>query len=132
MPNRTSDDNPDKRLLLKNTPQKISTIPFLPELAAKIGVNDTLLLTQLYYWLLKLDTHVEELDGSLWLHLSAQDMIDRGFTHLSQQNINRTIERLVKRDLVKVRYRPGSRTKWLSLNSEKIEALGVRLPPLRS
>jgi hypothetical protein len=108
------------------------TIPFIPELAAQIGANDALLLTQIDIWLRTLDDRVEEIGGLRWLQLSAQEMIDLGFEHVTRQNINRTIERLVKRGLVQVRYRPGSCTKWLTLNYEQVEALGVKLPPIRS
>jgi hypothetical protein len=126
----TLDQNNGKRKSIRRTlqPQGI-TIPFYPRLAAEIGVNDALLLVQIDYWLHYLRVNVEEIEGVTWLNLSAQEMIERGFEHLSRQNINRTIERLVERRLLRVDYLQGSRAKWLTINYKMVEALGVHLNP---
>lgn len=104
-------------------------IPFYPGLAAQIGFNDALLLLRIDFWLHNLRTHVKEIEGVKWLNLSAQEMYERGFEHLDRRNINRTIERLVKRGLLQEKYLPDSKTRLLTLNYKKIEALGVEIVP---
>jgi hypothetical protein len=134
MTSTTVDDHTVKRKSsVKKTlhPEGI-TIPFSPRLAAQIGVNDALLLVQIDFWIHNLRVNVEEIEGVKWLNLSAEAMRERGFEHLSRQNINRTIERLVSRGLLRVTYLPGSRTKWLSLNYEMIEAVGVKVTLVES
>lgn len=128
MSSTTVVDHDRKRKSVNKTIQPPGIIiPFYPRLAAQIGFNDSLLLIQIDFWIHNLRVKVEEFEGIKWLNLSAQEMIERGFEHLSRQKINKTIERLVERDLLRVSYLPGSRTKWLALNYEKIEALGVKI-----
>lgn len=94
-----------------------------PELAAEIGLNESILLLQLEYWLTR---HGEVRDdGHLWIRKPVRE-IQETFGFWSVGTINTIIDSLVRKDFVvgagldKARGRSG---RWLRLNLEKLSSL---------
>jgi len=92
-------------------------------LAAEIGLNESILLLQLEFWI---SISENEIDGRFWTYQSTSDMIQKSFPFWSQSTINRTINSLKSKNLVivsrynKVKY---DKTRWFTLNYDEIEKL---------
>jgi hypothetical protein len=96
----------------------------IPELAEEIGLNPSLVLLQLTYWIRISDN---ERDGCNWTFQSLRGMKRAAFPFWSVMTIDRAIQQLVKRDLVIVRddlnKRKGDNTRWFALNPDGLAKL---------
>jgi DnaD/phage-associated family protein len=96
----------------------------IPELAEEIGLNPSLVLLQLTYWIRISDN---ERDGRNWTFQSLRGMKRAAFPFWSVMTIDRAIQQLVKRDLVIVRddlnKRKGDNTRWFALNPDGLAKL---------
>jgi DnaD/phage-associated family protein len=94
-----------------------------PELAVEIGLNESLLLLQIDFWIRTSNTEPHE--GKNWTYQSVRD-IQETFKFWSLATINRTIQSLVESKLILVgnfnKYK-YDKTRWFSLNPEAIANL---------
>lgn len=101
---------------------------FHPLLASEIGLNESLLLLQLEYWLDK-KAHIR--DGMDWTYQSLNDLVTT-FPCWNKSTINRAIHSLLTQGLIycesKYNKRANDRTRWFALNLEncgKLESVKV-------
>lgn len=89
-----------------------------PELAQEIGLNESILLLQIEFWIRTSNT--EEREGKSWTYQSVRD-IQGFFKFWSLDTINRAIKSLEKQRLIVIgnfNKRAGDRTRWFALNFE--------------
>lgn len=116
----------DTRLFVPNNP----TSPRLcPELAVEIGLNESILLLQLEFWIVTMGM---ERDGNWWVYRSLADLRDT-FPFWGRSTIWRALQELVKKGLIAIgNYNQAGydRTGWYSLNLDacrKLNSLQVAL-----
>lgn len=108
------------RLFVLNNPH---TLRIYPQLAKEIGLNESLLLLQLEYWL-GVEGEARE-DGFIWIRRPVRE-IQATFTFWSVGTINSIVEALIRKeyvvtaDLDQTRGRSG---RWFRLNIETIGTL---------
>ncbi|MBM4764819.1 DnaD domain protein [Bacillus sp. B15-48] len=105
------------RLLVNEAPMML-----LPKLAAKIGLNETIFIQQLYYWLNE-SKHVH--DGHRWVYNTYEDWHDQ-FPFWSISTIRRIIAKLEQEQFIMTgNYNrlKLDKTKWYRINYEALEAL---------
>jgi len=94
-----------------------------PDLAEEIGLNESILLLQLDYWL---SVAGKERDDREWVYESLSD-IQTAFPFWSRATINRAIHSLEDAGLItttdKYNRRKGDKTRWFALNYAVIAAL---------
>lgn len=85
----------------------------LPTVAVKLGLNESIFLQQLHYWLGK-STHTH--DGHVWVYNTYEGW-KKQFPFWSESTIRRTIVRLEKKGIVVSRYRSQmDKTKWYRID----------------
>ena len=110
------------RLYVLNDP---TVLRIIPALAAKIGLNESIVLMQIDY--LKSISNTESKKGRPWTYQSIRALREGYFPFWSIATINRIIESLQKHRLIrcdnfnKAAY---DKTRWMSLNYGKISRLG--------
>ncbi|MCX8002004.1 MAG: DnaD domain protein [Anoxybacillus mongoliensis] len=94
----------------------------LPTVAVKLGLNESIFLQQLHYWLGK-STHTY--DGYTWVYNTYEGW-QKQFPFWSESTIRRTIVRLEKKRIVVSRYRSKlDKTKWYRIDYDVLaEVLG--------
>lgn len=105
------------RLLFDEKPMMV-----LPKLATRIGLNETIFLQQLYYWL-KESQHVH--DGHQWVYNSYEGWHVQ-FPFWSISTIRRVISKLEKEQLIltgNYNRLKIDKTKWYRINFEVLEAI---------
>ena len=94
-----------------------------PELAAEIGLNESILLLQLDYWI---SVAGKERDGRLWVFESLSDL-QGAFPFWSRPTINRAVHSLEDAKLItttnQYNQRKADKTRWFALNYEAIASL---------
>ncbi|MFW6030671.1 MAG: DnaD domain protein [Halanaerobiales bacterium] len=94
-----------------------------PALAKEIGINESIVLLQLEFWI-SISKNIEE--GKQWTYQSLTDMQEKSFCFWSTSTIRRAIDNLIDKDLIykdnynKYKY---DRTGWYALNYENIKKL---------
>lgn len=100
------------------------TLRVIPELAEEIGLNASLMLLQLAFWIRISDN---ERDGKYWTYQSLRGMKRTAFPFWSLMTIDRAINQLEKRELIFVRgdlnKRKGDNTRWFALNPDGLAKL---------
>ena len=111
-------------LLISTTPHQV-----LPELAAKIGINEALFLQQLHWLISNNDCHTYE--GREWYTHSVDQWLEK-FPYWSEKTFRRTITSLDKQGLIfqeklhwKVLKIRGNTTKWYAVNYEQVEQVSI-------
>lgn len=98
-----------------------------PELANEIGLNESILLLQLDYWI---SVAGKERDGRVWVYESLSD-IKEALSFWSKGTINRTIHSLKSKKLItttdQYNRRANDKTRWFSLNYDAINELDAVL-----
>ena len=79
-----------KRIFVLNEPTALRVSPALAE---EIGLNESIVLLQIEYWI-SISNNVEE--GRRWTYQSIRDMKEKAFTFWSRSTIHRAIRSLVK------------------------------------
>jgi DnaD/phage-associated family protein len=105
------------RLLFNETPMIL-----LPKLATRIGLNETIFLQQLYYWL-KESKQIH--DGHQWVYNSYEGWHAQ-FPFWSISTIRRVISKLEKEQLIltgNFNRLKIDKTKWYRINFEVLEAI---------
>jgi hypothetical protein len=102
----------------------------IPSLAKEIGLNESILLLQLAWWV----AHASDdnfRDGKWWTYQSVRDMQDKAFCYWSLMTINRTVKRLITKKLViEGNYNSADydKTRWFALNPDELRKLkSIRL-----
>lgn len=109
------------RLFILNEP----TAPRLnPALACEIGLNESLILLQLEFWISISDN---QRDGQQWTYQSTRDIRSKAFPFWSVMTINRTIKSLESMELIHTTSQYNThkydKTRWFSINYEGISRL---------
>lgn len=106
-----------KALLLDEKPLIV-----MPGLAKKIGLNESIFLQQLHYWLEK-STNIQ--DGHRWVYNTAKKWQEQ-FPFWSVNTIRRIIKNLEDKELLIIdnfNSLPIDKTNWYRINYEKVAAL---------
>lgn len=115
-------DKPPKPTL--HTEDKVYVTTIIPELAAEIGLNESILLRQIAHWI-KSSNNLR--DGQWWTFQSLQDMRKDAFPYWSISTISRVAKNLVDAGYVERTNRYNKRrndaTFWYALNVEKLATL---------
>ena len=93
-----------------------------PKLAAKIGLNEAIMLQQIHYWLKESKHHI---DGRMWVYNTYQGWQEQ-LSFWSVETIKRIIRKLEKEGyLLSANYNrlKMDKTKWYSINYEKVSEL---------
>lgn len=96
----------------------------MPGLAMRIGLNESIFLQQLHYWL---DRSVNVKEGHRWVYNTAKEWQEQ-FPFWSVNTIRRIIKSLEEKGFVIIdnfNSLPIDKTNWYRINYEKIEALEV-------
>lgn len=118
------------KLLIDETPLMV-----LPKLAAKIGLNEAILLQQIHYWTANPKVGVEH-SGRKWIRNTYQQWIDDNFPFWSLNTLRRASDNLRELNLVlvtktlnKAKY---DKTLWYSIDYDELEkyAEPKRLPKM--
>lgn len=95
-----------------------------PALACEIGLNESLLLLQLEFWI---SISNNERDGNLWTYQSVRDIQEKAFPFWGTMTINRAIKSLEESGYIitttKYNHLKYDKTRWISLNFEKLSEL---------
>lgn len=111
------------KLLIDEPPLQV-----LPSLAKAIGLEDSIMLQQIHYWLPKAE-HVDA-DGTHWVHKTIKEWQDE-FPWLSESTIWRILDRLTKAGLVLKATLSDDlrdRTRYYTIDHEALEALVLGKP----
>lgn len=96
----------------------------IPGLAATIGLNEAIVLSQLAFWISISD---QEHDGMRWTYQSTREMQRKAFTFWSLATIQRAIQSLEALNLIFVRDDLNEHaydyTRWFALNTDALEDL---------
>ncbi|WGL97260.1 hypothetical protein QE177_08440 [Arsenophonus sp. aPb] len=76
-------------LLLKTRPQIV-----IPELAARIGLNESLVLQQVQYWLTETDSGIKH-EGRRWIYNTFEKWLEQ-FPYFSEKTLKRAFTSLKK------------------------------------
>lgn len=100
------------------------TLTIQPELAAEIGLSESIVLRQIAFWI---KTSNNCRDGQWWTYQSLSEMRDKAFKFWSVSTISRVVNKLVELGLIEKtdRYNPrrNDRTQWFALAIEKLQEL---------
>jgi len=105
-------------------PNDKTTLRIFPSLANEIGLNESLLLLQMEFWI-DIST-APQIDGKKWTYQSVNDIREKAFPFWSRSKINRVAAKLVTEKLLiranhnKAKY---DRTIWFAINYEKLREL---------
>lgn len=109
-----------KRILIPNQP---TGTRIFPDLAVEIGLNESMLLLQLEFWI-SISGH--EYDGQQWTYQSTRGM-QKTFPYWSHTTINRTIKSLLDKDLIidtrEFNEKSYDKTRWFALNHTGLSKL---------
>lgn len=109
-------EKPIKYILYE--PAKTVVTRIIPELAREIGLNQSIVLLQISYWI-SISDNLEE--GRYWTYQSFRDMRRKAFPYWGVGTIHRTIEKLIAKKLItkgEFNKRKSDETQWYSLNIE--------------
>ena len=99
-------------------------IVIIPELASKIGINEAVVIQQLHYWTKDTKTGLV-IDGKRWVYNTYSEW-QKQFPFMSKRTIQRAflkLENLGLIDSTQARKSAGDRTKYYSVNAEKVAEL---------
>jgi len=119
--------NGDSRIFVPNNPVS----PRLcPELAAEIGLNESILLLQIEYWIV---TNGQERDGRVWTYRSLADIRDT-FPFWSRATVARIVQSLKEQGLIDLgnyNQHEYDRTYWYTISIDACRKLrSVQVAPL--
>jgi len=117
----------DNRIFTLNEPNA----PRLnPALAVEIGLNESIMLLQLEFWIAISDN---ERDGQKWTYQSVRDIKEKWFPFWSPMTINRTIKSLESSGYIitttKYNTLKYDKTRWIALNFDelsKLESISIK------
>lgn len=95
----------------------------IPDLAKEIGLNESIVLMQLAFWI---KTSNNVVDGVYWTYQTMQEMQQKAFPYWSVDTIRRIIHNLQKSGYILIgqhNKRKGDNTQWYALEPDKLSAL---------
>ena len=95
----------------------------VPELATEIGLNESIVLLQISFWISSSDN---ERDGRYWTYQSFRGMKEKAFPYWSIDTIRRAVTNLTEAGYITVgnyNKRKGDNTQWYSIEPEKCSHL---------
>jgi len=97
-----------------------------PRLAAKLGLNEAIILQQLHYWLEMPGVGEIDTDGHKWVY-NTYDQWHENFPFFSVMTIKRTFLKLEKDSIIVAKHkaRCGRRTKYYRINYEALRRLEI-------
>jgi hypothetical protein len=105
------------KLLLDSNPLVI-----IPELAVAVGLNESIILQQLHYWLQKSNHYY---DGNVWIYNSIPEWCEQ-FPFLAQRTIERAMATLKSKGLIitgNYNKLKQDRTLWYSIDYQMVESI---------
>ncbi|WGL95858.1 conserved phage C-terminal domain-containing protein [Arsenophonus nasoniae] len=99
-------------LLLKTRPQIV-----IPELAARIGLNESLVLQQVQYWLTETDSGIKH-EGRRWIYNTFEKWLEQ-FPYFSEKTLKRAFTSLKKIGVLSIEQlnkRNHDRTNYYAIN----------------
>lgn len=104
-----------------STAKDHQVLRIVPELAAAVGLNESILLMQLAFWI-KTSNNLR--DGQWWTFQSVRDMQKKAFNFWSVATINRTAKSLAKMGYIIIESKYNAhkydKTRWFALNISKL------------
>ncbi|WP_374720599.1 hypothetical protein [Peribacillus tepidiphilus] len=110
------------KLLIQENPLMI-----IPSLAVKIGLNESIILQQIHYWLVT-SSHV--IEGRKWIYNTYKDW-QKQLPFWSESTIKRTIKSLEEKGYVNsdnFNQHKMDKTKWYTIDYEKLAELEDEVP----
>jgi len=116
----------NQRLLVVNNPHALR---ISPELAQEIGLNESILLLQLEFWI-SIST-APEYNGFRWTYQSIRDMKNKAFPFWSTMTINRTLKSLLSKGYIteaNFNKLPYDKTRWMRLgdNISSLKSISLK------
>lgn len=102
------------RLLINEPPLQV-----LPSLAKTIGLNESIMLQQMHYWLLKSSN---EFEGVKWFYKTLDEW-QKEFPFWSIMTIRRTLGSLEKQEIIKIgnfNKKKFDKTKWYTIDYQRV------------
>ncbi|EGW39347.1 DnaD domain protein [Desulfosporosinus sp. OT] len=94
-----------------------------PALADEIGLNESIILLQLEYWI-HISNHF--IEGQRWTYQSVRQMQEKAFSFWSVATISRTVNSLLDKGLIiegKYNKKSYDNTRWFALNYKELSKL---------
>lgn len=116
-----SNATPQKWLIHELSKSTVTRI--LPELAIEIGLNESIVLMQISFWL---STCNNLQDGKYWTYQTLREMKEKAFPYWSIETIRRTLQSLESQGYIHIanyNQRKGDRTQWFALDPERLSTL---------
>lgn len=111
----------DNRIFILNEP---NAPRINPALAVEIGLNESLLLLQIEFWI---SISNNERDGQQWTYQSTRDIQEKAFPFWSHHTINRAIKSLETSGYIitttKYNTLKYDKTRWIALNFDELSKL---------
>lgn len=108
-----------------------NNIPINTELAVAIGLNETIVLRQVYYWIEHNRSEKKNyIDGKYWVYNSMKQWRSDNFPFMSEKTIERAFSSLRKKNLIIVGDYSKDRMKrpnWYTVNEEEFNKLIMKL-----
>lgn len=116
------------RLILQEPPLQV-----LPSLACAIGLNEAIVLQQLY-WLLRFPENGKRIAEKQWIFNTYEEWRTRFFPFWNEKMIKRTFARLAAMNLIETCQPEGSlsRRKYYRVNEEALLKLEIPVAPARN
>lgn len=115
--------NTTTKLLLSSK----NNIPINTQLAVEIGLNETIVLRQVYYWVEHYETEKKNfIDGKYWVYNSMKQWRSDNFPFMSEKTIERAFSSLRKKNLILVGDYSQDRMKrpnWYTINDKEFDKL---------
>lgn len=105
------------------TAAKPTVTRIIPELAAEIGLNESIVLMQIAFWI---ETSNNVRDGVYWTYQSMAEMKEKAFPYWSVDTIRRTVHHLHEMGYILIgqyNKRKGDNTQWYALEPDKLSTL---------
>lgn len=97
------------------------------QLAVEIGLNEAIVLRQVYYWVEHYETEKKNFkDGKYWVYNSMKQWRSDNFPFMSEKTIERAFKSLREKELILVGDYSSDRMKrpnWYTINDKKFEKL---------
>lgn len=103
-----------------------------PELAVRIGLNESIVVQQIHYWLTETDSGIEH-DGCRWVYNTLEQW-QLQFPFWSIKTIKRSIASLASMEVIRVEQLNKTRhdrTNYYAINYESPYLLGTATPPAK-
>lgn len=104
--------------------KKPSSLIIIPELAEAIGLNESIVLYQIHYWICMYgEKHIHE--GKPWIY-NTQTEWQKNFSFWSPRTIRSIFYTLESKEIIQskeFKREKGDRTKWYTINYSKVEGL---------